>query len=1003
MAGRENYYLILGLFDFDDDLVGKSDGDTIVKGKIDEAVKQKKAEWAKGQNDPKMGSRYKQYIEALPAIEKELATQAGRRAEHADARKRKEQEIRKTLHFGLDKGFLYEKEVENYARKLGLPGEVLKRFIKVDIKPSAQAVPEAPAGKELLRPAFSSKFSNADKLLPADSTNLYEFLNEGKDAASAMNMSAARWKSLAEDMRRSLPDYAREEISNKRKLCEHCITEAFASEQSKQQYDEYLSWKRLQEILGRVAEQFIFQESRLARQQVESFVDELHAACGNRKDANGYFVWWCSKRAIDWERPDAKQEEQKALCPFCHRQVQPGDKKCPHCGEALVAICPKCKKDNAASNQFCSHCGLDFGSLKKAAALCAMAKTEMDVLNLEVAKSMLDEAEALWPGLGQLSPLRAEWTRLQQSLGPAAGKMRRHMKAGEFWAANEELGKIRARFPQYKDPALEQALKTALAAAAKALAEAKAAKDAAKAEEWLLKAYSACADYPEVVRLLAKNPPPPVQQVVVLADGKARCNTITWAARGGDGVDYLVVRSEGAAPCDPADGTAVGASRGAALKDTGIQPGIAYHYAVFARRGPVHSPPAVAQNPCVNLFEIGGADVFAAAGEARAQWRGVPAGGRVEVWRAKGHPTAGPGSGEKVASANNQGMRDQGLENDTEYHYRACVVYSLPGGPRRSDGFCFKVVPSEPPAQIGYVNPRLTGENRFTLEWDQPDGANVRFYAATEKPALEQGDLVDLRELEAKLLPVAIESRQRGRGEFTLPEGDVFYFVAASVKNESALVGPMVTLSGKEIVTIRDVQLSGNDLFVKFDWPAGVNRVLLLKRPDRFASSSEDTGASRVIVTRETYEMRRAIELRNCAPGDYYFTLYAELGSRSDATYSAGHNHLFSFGQDCEVVYSLQTAKGLGKRIKSAQLIFESPGGFPKMQVYTLVGARISMRSQGTLLMEIKPPGADVKRFTQSLPPECLSPNTYVKVYLANEDDRKFSVNLKQGASPKLG
>jgi hypothetical protein len=634
--------------------------------------------------------------------------------------------------------------------------------------------------------------------------------------------------------------------------------------------------------------------------------------------------------------------------------------------------------------------------------LCEKAKSEIDVLNLQLAKLILDEAEELCSSVKEIAQIRAEWQRSNDRYGSIAQKIRENADRKLYVTAKRDLDALKKQFPQYSNPELEEAISIALAAAKDALESAKRETDTMRSCKHAITAYQNCRDYPGIQEMLAKFQPAPVSSVAVKTDSVKRVNIITWQAPKSEIATYRIIRKAGSKPISIDDADAWWEVAAETYSDSDIEPNVAYYYAVASCVGPVASTLVYCSMPVVNLFEVQQLSVQNNKSAVYARWLNVPKNAEIEVWRDKAADPTKPGVGTKVGNVNVNEMADQGLENDATYQYRVFVKYRQGSNVVYSAGIPFIGIPTAPPRVIDYVIVKHKRENTFEVEWDADEGDNVSFYLTTEL-SVESEQVVDIAELNNLAMRTTVVPKGNNMGEFELPDSRMYFLFPVTQKNTTAVIGSIVPVTAQKLLSISKVQLSGNDVIVRFQWPNEINHVLLLYRNDRYPVSPGDTDARRMRVTKAVYDLKQAITLSSLPKGTYYFSLFAELQMSGTTTYSVPDFHTFRFGTLSKVGYDIKVQRGLGK-LKGVSLTITPPedGRLPALSVVANNGSLPVFRNQGFVVCDI-PEQNTSRTIYIKLPVDKLSKNTFLKLFTKDpEEAANYEISLLIGTSPSL-
>lgn len=1008
MAQETNYYLLLGLFNFNDDLVGAADDDPSVKSRIEQATKDRNREWSKDSRNPRLASEANYKLDLAKHAWDNLNSQEKRRQAYDDAKATLEKEVRRFVRLFAVKGYMLPGEITKISQ------EVSKKYhctiSETNVKaliPQGVAIKEqedGPKGAELVKPKSFAKYNGQEaRLKPYGYKNLYMMLDPG--ITKVRSTPTATWLSKAKAAKAALPHKADTRISDHEKLYNLCIGTAFKDDASRASYDDYLAYRALVAILEEIKEATSV-VGKLESGPAEQYVDRLYEAGAKsgrpitREQAAGYLLWYCGKNNILY-MPPAKQTDESTLrkpCPWCGALVVPGTVNCSSCGGKILENCPKCHHVNRADVHYCAQCGFDYTNLGRASALCDEAKSLASKLHFDEAEQLVDQAAGLWPGFGDVATVKQGIAQQRTLIGPTAQRLTDAVQAGNLIAAGKLYDEIRQRSPQFENREIKDAIDVGVARAKNAM------ESTSRTIADVLEAYNACRDYPGVTAALALNPPKPVADVAVRADGAAHCVYVSWSASPSKEISYILLRKRGGRPLDEHDGERLIETAGTNFVDRTVEAAQSYGYAVAVRLGPLSSA-LTASDPVTVLFDVKDVKVSPSQSTIQITWSGVPASGLVEAWRRTDHAPTRPGDGDRVSNIVTSGLLDQGLRNDIEYRYAIFVGYKLANGKTAySQGVECSGIPAAPPEPIDFLFAQLQPDGSFTLEWESPEGGEARFSYTTGDLPFKEGDVVSESELNAQTMPLQLTATGDETGTFTLPDDSIYHVVASTVKNGQAVIGASATVSNKRAVEIRNISASGANAAVLFDWPEDSDRVLLAWRTDRYPASAEEHGASVKSVNRKTYDLRKAIMVEGLRPNTtYYFSLFARLGTGDSSSYSAGSNKIFSFGKASNAMYHVKVHKSLFGKIKGATLIIESTDSLPEMELRAQMASLPVFITQGLPIASIPAQdGGGVHRI--ELPDGSLNKGMFVKLFFKDPNAyQTSSLTQATGTSPEIG
>lgn len=1000
---QENLYLILGLFDFANSLAS----DPAADQRIAQAIAAARPKLSQKANRAGGDPAAQRALELLKTANTALGTPEQRQQVYNEAKGIVEKSIAKQVKLYAARGYILTGEITKIAQKVGKQCNCA--ITDADVRGRVHGVPvkeqeDGPKGTELPKPKSYSKYHGQEaKLKVYGHASLYDMLDPGN--TKVRSVPTATWKAKAEAAKKALPNKVNMEVSDHQKLYNLCIGTTFKDDTGRAAYDEYLAYEALMAILDEVKE-VTSVTKKLDSTLAEQYTDRLYEAGARnghpitREQANGYLLWFCGKNSILYMPPAEPADESKLPqpCPWCGALVAPGAANCSSCGGRILEDCPKCHHANRADVHYCGQCGFDYTNLARASAMCDEAKSLAGALRFDDADQLADQAANLWPGFADAKAVKQAIAQQRTVVGPAAQRLVAAVKKLDLIAAGKLYDDIRQRSPKFENRELRDKIDAGVA-------RAKAAMEASpRTIANVLEAYNACHDYPGLAAALASNPPKPVAQVTVRPDGAAHSVYVSWPASPSKEISYVLLRKRGGRPLDEHDGERLVETAGTSFVDRTVEAAEPYGYAVMVKLGPLSSTLTASETVTV-LFDVRDVKVSPSQSTIQITWGGVPNSGAVEAWRSADHAPTKPGDGERVTNVVSSGLLDQGLHNDSEYHYAIFVGYRLANGKTAySQGVQCSGIPAAPPEPIDFLFAQLQADGSFTLEWEVPEGGEARFSYTTGSLPFKEGDIVAESELNAQTMPLSLTATGDDTGTFTLPDDSIYHIVAATVKNGQAVIGASATVSNKRAVEITNIAASGASATVLFDWPEDSDRVLLAWRTDRYPASAEERGAAVKSVNRKTYDLRKAIVVEGLQPNvTYYFSLFARLGSGDSASYSAGSNRTFSFGKASNATYHIEVRKGLFGKIKGATLVIESTDSLPEMELRAQMAALPVFINQGLLIASIPAQnGGGTHRIP--LPDGSLNKGMFAKLFFKDANVyQTSSLTQATGTSPEIG
>lgn len=991
----DNWYLVLEL-EFDP----PEENEAVIEQRIDE----KGRFWSTHFNDFKNGPTYRTLHQNLKQIKKDMIGPENRRKEMAaEAVAQVYGPLDKLLKTIGRKGNITADEGEKIAKKQKLSLDaVKKRTQKLGIQwvdTDYQAVYEK---YYKTKPANAATFDGMDQLLAAFGVkDLYGFLYEGTEMKNANKLPCETLLQRSKEKKKTEFYKTDSKSGTGSKLCGQCDL-AFKDENSKATYDRYLEYRKRKSILDN-AKEIAEISGQLSPEQFDASAGQLTQILRDWNLAQDVLVAFCRVEGIPVSR-SAEQSKKLIVCRCGFpNDVSDGRKVCSQCGLPLVISCPKCGTENEANVKVCK-CGFRLENLDKAIALCEQAKVAIEGLDFAVADAHLADAERYWPKNDLVKAAKTLLEDTRKRVGVEVEKMRKAVEAKRFFEAQKQYDTIRKVFSGYKNPAMEEQIRTSIERAQELFRRAKASKVERDVLDLCTQAYELCTDLPGVREYMPA--PSAVTGLSMTANPLRRENVISWDAGNDRSIRYLVVRSDAAWVQSPADGQTIYRGSGSSYVDRDIRPAAPYYYNVFAERGGIVSGGAKGKiEEVVNLFEV--AHLNAVAGDASLQltWDPLPSGAMAEI-------SAG---GKRLAEVTANSYLATGLRNEQSYTFHVSLSYPVRGQRRSTRGADVTGVPMRLPQAVSGLRVSQVKEGQFDAVWMQSEPGEVRLYQSEKKPPYSEGDALSVRELERLMSrvqqqPLSPETRaalrpgEQGAG-FRYTGNDLIYLTAAVIKGETAIFGPVSRTGQGGAVKINSARVVNGKVALFLEPPPTATGFVVLYRADQFPSEIGDREASRKYVPLKQYQLDGAIMLDILEERKFYFSVFAEYRQGADRDYSVGSDYLFDNSPKLNITYSVSVNKRL---LGGSQLIltFETDGkpfDLPDIEIMSNIGNAPMFKSSARPFYQI--PAQKVHHILSlTIPLDRNTPrNTYIKAFFRDESAQAGSqLRLKLRSNLKI-
>ena len=404
-----------------------------------------------------------------------------------------------------------------------------------------------------------------------------------------------------------------------------------------------------------------------------------------------------------------------------HEEAENG--KCAVCGATLYVTCPnpKCHKKVPASADWCS-CGFHISEMQFFDEYFSAAQFALKEMDLPEARKQLANAENAYPGHPKLASLKKQIQDETDKYQKPLNEMQSLIEAGKYYASQKMLGTISASMPQLKLEAQRKVITEKLSEAQKMMPAANL--PVSVRANRCVEILELVKDYQPAIDMLGLcRPNTPANLHGAISSGEPLTCTLTWNATGDKGVSYCIVRKRNGVPQRHSDGDLLASNVNTMeYKDSSIQPGISYGYAIFAQRHGIYSDPVTCVVEKFSELDTKRVRAVADNGVCRFSWVLPTNCIGVRILRSiNATPSELPSGNCTViterASAN---FDDTAVTNNKTYGYRLQCVYPYGNSFRYSEGYTVMLTPEQPPVAIRNVTARTEGRTVY-VRWTTPD------------------------------------------------------------------------------------------------------------------------------------------------------------------------------------------------------------------------------------------------------------------------------------------
>ncbi|HEY0014852.1 MAG TPA: hypothetical protein VGC13_00985 [Longimicrobium sp.] len=976
MSQDPNYYELLDLDPSVDDWEA-----------IQARIQEKQRSWSreKAMGNPRAKRMADRNLALLPRIRAVLGTAEGRRAQ-ADAARRQLEQARLAGMAEVDKAIeVFRSGSQSYteAQFKGLikrfagtlsEGELEQRLRAHGLRPAAEAEGEgrSPRAKERISDEEASGIRGSLQLLGI--ATLYDFLELAPQSSPAALYDRAT-ALYQENQRKGKTDAA---SSARNDLAGRC-QKLFADAAGKQRYDNFLAVEAMDGLKPNID---IAGDNRfITHAELDALVRQGRERGVSAEDARDYIEDYATRRGWVVQRDGKLTAETLRRCGACGNLSSAGARNCAKCGRGLEVECPRCGSATPTQNAACERCGAHVGDASLVQALLHEGERLAGEGRFAEALERFDAALHYWPGWAPATTAREKAGARQKAREAALRPIEDLVRARRLCEAHGELERFCREFGSGGTDALAQAIRDGQAQAQAACERGRQA-SARGDQDGALEAYEAaltlCADLEPARLATAAHPPPPPGGLTVRAVSGGF--HLGWdAAPSVRPLTYRVVRSAGAAPAGAHDGVALPDTSGLAASDAAPE-GVPVYYAVFSVRGGVVSAHAAQSGPHLRTAEVTELEAVAGDGQVLLRWRRPVGCRRVEVWRRAGTPP-GIREGELRIVAGDE-MHDAGLRNGEGWGYRVVAVYDDPdvqGRELRTAGVTVTAVPTAPPAAV--MDLRCTREGRTVhLAWTPVPGAAVQIRQTDQLPAFTPGQVIAADD--AARFGRLVSSAGGRAAEATLAGQGRTFFVPLSIAAGTATLGSSAEVTTLDPVTRLTARRTGGAIALTWEWPAGVDEVVLAYAYDGYPATPADAAAVRATVTRAQYAAAGGWELRAAERRRHYFSVFARAPGVE--LHAPAAHALESMGEEVAVHYRVRRQWLRRQAWLELQVTGATTLVLPPLVLVSKPGAVPIDPGDGHTLTAV--PGLRLQdgRATIAVPPQFCGTGQYVKLFFSD-------------------
>jgi hypothetical protein len=595
------------------------------------------------------------------------------------------------------------------------------------------------------------------------------------------------------------------------------------------------------------------------------------------------YEFYCLKKKFPPPRRNVKTSD-RWQCPSCFHLNDETDKFC-RCGIPLNILCQKCRREGTINDGVCKNCGFPINNMPNAVLLVQKARQKLAEQQIAEAEDFIRQANGYWrecPGIAEVKESLQELKKQQEAVRNQISGLEKQIKSAlarrHIYEAHHLFLQLR-RIPNgiVSLEAEEHRVKDTLAEIQTLLKKLHATEDIADKMVICEDILAVAVDCEEARNAYRQYPPlPPVNLKAELVVSGVELNWESPPSR--HPLTFVIVRKTGGTPTSKNDGETLEQEyHGTQFVDRNIEIGMIYGYAVFTRRDQAVENQGCRSGWVQKIDDVQNVSIIPGNGTLTFSWDAQH--GCIETCVTRFDNLASQSGGIPVPLQRATSFIDTNLENGRVYHYLVQSVFKgIDGRPVVSPGKKFSAKPQAPPPAVTDLLAKRDQDNVTHLTWTPPNRGELILFdlptttTAALKP-VEYTTIVDLKRRFGE--PLAISNPTEGQTVWSSPSNGIRHITPVTFLDGIAVFGCRVRITNISDITKLQLQMSGTDLYLTWEWPKDLDKVLILYRHDQFPQGINDPDSARRVFSRQEYDLQQGFLLREVGTLSYFFSIHA--------------------------------------------------------------------------------------------------------------------------------
>jgi len=897
-SSEKNIYLSLELF---------LDPAVTTPWQLEQELNRKIAEWNKLTNT---SPKYKRFVEiAKDCVQGDNFNPIWLENQAKDAKKQRLASLNKDISVAEEDGVLEQVEYNAIVKKHKkyFREETIRQKFRLKVEPPFQP-PQKPHD---LSPPGDWEMNEMDEDFKAvkdgQCKNLYELLELARTTKTDDLLK--KTKEL-QAINHNKPKRKAEVDAENRLLMK--AAKFFAGETARKEYDLALRLRPFDEL----KEKFELRASKknVTYNEYVKSIEETRELGFSEEEAQWHvYEFYCIKRKFPPPRRNVRASDRRQ-CPSCFHLNDANDNFC-RCGVPLKVRCQKCQREGTINDGVCKNCGFSINNMPNAVLLVEKARQKLAENHIAEAEDYIRQANGYWrecPGIAEVKESLQALKKQQETIRNQISDLEKQIKSALARRHVYEAHKLLLQLREIPNGVMsleaeENRVKDTLAEIQNLLKKLHATDDVANKTVICEDILAIAADCEEARNAYKQYPPlPPVNLHAKLVVSGVELNWKSSPSRHPPA--FVIVRKTGGMPTSKNDGKVLKQEyHGTQFVDADIEVGMIYGYAVFARREQAVEIQGCRSELVQKIDDVQNVNIIPGSGTLTFSWDAQH--GCMETRVMRFESIEPPSAGTPVPLQQPTSFIDTNLENGRAYHYLVQSVFQgIDGLPVMSPGKKFSAKPQAPPPAVTDLRAKRDGDNVTLLSWTPPSRGELLLFdlSATapfaDRP-VEYTTVVDLKRRFGE--PLTISNPHEGQTIWKSASNGIRHITPVTFLDGIAVFGRRIRITNISDITKLQMQMSGTDLYLTWDWPQDLSKVLILYRLDQFPQGINDPEAARRVYSRQEYDFQQGFLLREVGTLSFYFSIHALI---EDGESPAGRSDPAPL-TSCSPGVRLQTAK----------------------------------------------------------------------------------------------